>query len=273
MEWEWSSQKLSAEYLCVNSCGTEIALERDIPTHRPQGRVDYHILYIEKGACALEQNGQRREVAQGNVILLRPGEAQHYCLLARYRSVSQYIHFAGTGCEVLLGRFLPRGQSVFFVGTSGTCGMVLERMAQERIFKRDFYEETCAAYLYQLLALLGRKAGTGEESAAALSDRRIGQICCQMQREYNKDVPLEQYAASCCLSMSRFAHLFTQCVGVPPGAYRNRLRIERAKELLLFTDLPVGEVGALVGFEDSSYFTRLFTAAVGRAPTRYRQGR
>ena len=85
-------------------------------------------------------------------------------------------------------------------------------------------------------------------------------------------MPLEQYAAGCCLSMSRFAHLFTQCVGTPPGAYRNRLRIERAKELLLFTDLPVGEVGALVGFEDGSYFTRLFTAAVGQAPTRYRRG-
>lgn len=271
MEWEWSSQKLSAEYLCVNSCGTEIALERDIPTHRPKGRVDYHILYIEKGACALEQNGRRREVAQGNVILLRPGEAHHYCLLARYQSVSQYIHFAGTGCEGLLGRFLPPGQSVFFVGNSSTCSMVLERMAQELIFKRDFYEEACAAYLYQLLALFGRKARTGKEEAAP-SDRRIGQICCQIQREYNKNVPLEQYAASCCLSMSRFAHLFTQCVGTPPGAYRNRLRIERAKELLLFTDLPVGEVGALVGFEDGSYFTRLFTAAVGQAPTRYRRG-
>ena len=59
MEWEWSSQKLSAEYLCVNSCGTEIALERDIPTHRPKGRVDYHILYIEKGAWSKTGAGAR----------------------------------------------------------------------------------------------------------------------------------------------------------------------------------------------------------------------
>ena len=93
-----------------------------------------------------------------------------------------------------------RGQGrVDLVPVSYTHLAVYKR--QELIFKRDFYEEACAAYLYQLLALFGRKARTGKEEAAP-SDRRIGQICCQIQREYNKNVPLEQYAAGCCLSMS-----------------------------------------------------------------------
>ncbi len=271
METIFDSQRLSDEYLCVNSCGTEIALNRDIPTNRPVGRVDYHILYIEKGVCTIWVDGKSRDVPQGNIILFPPEQPQHYCLRARENSVSAYIHFTGTGCQKLMDFFLAQKEQVFYVGKSATCDMLFQRMAQEMIFKSELYEEICAAYLHQLLVLLQRKARSFLENTQPQREKRIGSICLKMQREFHLDIPMEQYAAECCLSRSRFAHLFTQQVGRAPGVYRNELRLEHAKELLLMTELPIGEIGALVGFQNPNYFSRLFTSAVGCTPSSYRK--
>lgn len=49
------------------------------------------------------------------------------------------------------------------------------------------------------------------------------------------------------------------------------IRLERARELLRTTDLPIHSIGAAVGFESQSYFTRLFAREVGLPPGRYRQ--
>lgn len=268
---EWSSQKISTEFLCVNSCGTEVAHDRDIPTYRPSGRVDYHILYVQKGACRLEKSGKVQNVSAGNVILFRPLETQKYCFLSDQQSVSQYIHFTGEGCENLLQRFLPQGRSVFFVGNSTSCEMVLERMAQEVVFKRPFWEQASAAYLFQLLALIGRKLCYAVPGSGPWPEKRIEQICYRLHQEYQQNIPLSHYAADCCLSLSRFSHLFKQSVGVSPGAYRNALRIEKAKKLLLFTDLTVSDISELIGCCDSNYFTRMFKADVGYTPTQYRK--
>lgn len=270
METSIDTQRLSDEYLRVNSCGTEIALNRDIPTYRPTGRIDYHILYIESGFCSIWDGDRRTDIPEGNIIIFRPGEPQHYCLLAEYNSVSEYIHFTGSGCEQLMSWFTQQGKSVFFVGKSSSCDMLFERMSQEMLFKTELYEEMCAAYLNQLLVQFHRRAQNHLEDRSVHPEKRIGSVCYKMQREYNLDIPLESYAAECCLSMSRFAHLFTQQVGQSPGAYRNSLRISQAKELLAFTELSVGEIGTLVGFHDPNYFTRLFTSAVGCSPSAFR---
>ena len=270
MDTATDTQRLSDEYLRLNSCGTEIALNRDIPTHRPSGRIDYHILYIESGVCAIWEGGERKDIPEGNIILFRPGEPQHYCLIAEQNSVSVYIHFTGSGCEALMRWFLEQNTAVFYVGKSASCNILFERMSQEMLFKTELYEELCAAYLHQLLVQFHRRAKNHLEARPSHPEKRIGSVCSKMQREYNLDIPLEHYAAECCLSMSRFAHLFTRQVGQSPGAYRNSLRISQAKELLTLTELSVGEIGTLVGFHDQNYFTRLFTSTVGCTPSVFR---
>ena len=56
-----------------------------------------------------------------------------------------------------------------------------------------------------------------------------------------------------------------------PGQFVASLRIERAKNLLSFTNTPVGEVGALCGYPDSVYFSRIFRSHTGMTPTAYRR--
>jgi AraC-like DNA-binding protein len=79
---------------------------------------------------------------------------------------------------------------------------------------------------------------------------------------------LEQLAAIAGLSPFHFSRLFRQAFGLPPHAYQNHLRIERAKELLKRG----GSAAAIaydLGFSDQSHFIRRFRRHVGVTPQRY----
>ena len=107
------SERISGEYLSLNSCGRQFLGDREHILFRKNGRVDYHILYIEQGCCYVEDNGRFLKAEQGSLVLFRPGEPQHYRFSAEDDPVSCYIHFSGTGCEKLLARFSLGMDEVF----------------------------------------------------------------------------------------------------------------------------------------------------------------
>jgi len=72
------------------------------------------------------------------------------------------------------------------------------------------------------------------------------------------------------LSPSRLRHKFKSEVGITPTLYLQRLRLQRARELLKSEALSVKEVRAAVGIESDSYFTHQFKRAYGVPPSKSR---
>ena len=70
----------------------------------------------------------------------------------------------------------------------------------------------------------------------------------------------------CGMSESGFRRLFTECTGESPIAYRNRLRLEAARTLLENGDYNVSESARAVGFENLSFFIRLYKRRFGHTP-------
>lgn len=69
-----------------------------------------------------------------------------------------------------------------------------------------------------------------------------------------------------------FSHLFKKEVGVSFKEYLNRIRMEKAKILLLETDLKIYEVAEKVGFHDSIYFSQAFKKCMGCSPAECKKG-
>jgi AraC family transcriptional regulator len=87
----------------------------------------------------------------------------------------------------------------------------------------------------------------------------------------SETVGLPELAASVGLSASHFCRAFKTAMGVSPHQYLINLRIARARLLLVETQLSVIDVGAAVGYDDPSYFARLFRRATGLSPAGYRR--
>jgi AraC-like DNA-binding protein len=67
--------------------------------------------------------------------------------------------------------------------------------------------------------------------------------------------------------------VFKKKTGLSPLAYFNQLKVQHACELLKKTDLKINQICYKVGIEDSLYFSRLFSKAMGMSPTEYRKAK
>jgi AraC-like DNA-binding protein/ligand-binding sensor protein len=90
---------------------------------------------------------------------------------------------------------------------------------------------------------------------------------------YTGDITLDEVAAAVFLSPTYFSKLFNEEMKCRFTTYLNRLRIEKSMLLLRSTDLPLVEIAGLVGYEDQSYFTKVFSKVAGTPPGRYRESK
>jgi AraC-like DNA-binding protein len=94
-------------------------------------------------------------------------------------------------------------------------------------------------------------------------------------REYIDDnidqrISVERLAGLANLSVCYFVRAFKQSIGTTPHDYLIRQRVERTKQLLSGTDMPLSEIALVAGFADQSHFARRFRQHVGMSPRDYR---
>jgi two-component system, response regulator YesN len=91
-----------------------------------------------------------------------------------------------------------------------------------------------------------------------------------IELNYSRDLTVEELAQQAHLSPSRLAHLFQENMGTTMTEIVTRVRIERAKKLLLETNLSCTEISFHVGYNDQSYFTRVFRDREKITPRQFR---
>jgi len=81
---------------------------------------------------------------------------------------------------------------------------------------------------------------------------------------------LSDIAEAVHLSNAYFHKSFKESLGITPNDYILKLRMEKAKSLLRFVDIPIGVVSAQCGFFSKAYFCQVFKRETGMAPNKYR---
>lgn len=92
-----------------------------------------------------------------------------------------------------------------------------------------------------------------------------------MSEMIDQVVNLEEMAKIVNLSPSHFSSLFKKKTGFSPIEYFNHLKVQKACQYLLFSDLRVKEIAFKLGIEDQYYFSRLFSKIMGMPPNEYRE--
>ena len=100
---------------------------------------------------------------------------------------------------------------------------------------------------------------------------RANAVVPYIQEHFTEKITLEELARLENISVSYLTRRFKETTGVTIISYINSLRVERAKELLLMTDLTITEIADQVGFESSKYFHRVFKKETGESPSSFRK--
>jgi AraC-like DNA-binding protein/mannose-6-phosphate isomerase-like protein (cupin superfamily) len=105
---------------------------------------------------------------------------------------------------------------------------------------------------------------------AEVKDDRIHQILAHIRRNINSQLRIETLAEMACMSKDHFIRIFKRETGETPNAYIAHRKQEKAELLLITTDLSIKAIATTLGYDDASYFNKLFKKHAGLTPQQYR---
>ncbi len=254
----------SDEFLHINSCGfTRDRKETRI--YRPCGRVDVFICLVRNGVVSAEIDRERLLIKEGEVLVFLKNEPQDYTHIPDPVVETCWIHFCGKADDEIIkkagisrsGRYLPSSPAE------------TERLFRATIRHHLAGDELSAiGYLLRLISSVSPLKEKADSEVRRLIRREAEGIAARFTRE----IDLDEAAARCNISRSRFTHLFTETMGISPRRMQTELRIEKARELLAYSDLTVAEIAEQCGYGDPLYFSRIFAGTVGVSPSHFRKG-
>jgi AraC family transcriptional regulator of arabinose operon len=243
-------------------------------TYRAEGTHDWLLVHTTGGQGRFGHAGGELAARPGDMILLKPRTMHDYGTARGHR------HW-----ELFWAHFIPRPAWLELLDWPEVApGFMLLSLAGDearypivRRFRELVRLNTGPGRLREPLALnaleeiLLRCEQVNPRGAAAGLDSRISRSLAYICENFPAPLTVPKLALHCGLSPSRFAHLFRAQTGQTPQRYLELQRLNRARQLLEFTQEPVATIARQVGFENPFYFTLRFRHHCGASPRDWRQ--
>ena len=132
---------------------------------------------------------------------------------------------------------------------------------------RGLYRRNSAIRIYNI-SHNARQTGHSDSAGYSLPVRLA---CEYIEKNYRENINLNKISNYVSLSKNYFCNIFKKEVGITIWDYLIRIRMEEARRMLLETDLKTYDISEKTGYDDPSYFGRLFKKYTGFTPTEYRE--
>jgi two-component system, response regulator YesN len=176
--------------------------------------------------------------------------------LSRYSHNFELVRFRAIDLLVLLSR-----------ASDGSASMENNSRILTQIQESNTAEE--------LVKNLNRAASQMADKIFSFRGMRHSSALRKAQRfiweNYTRKIDLEEISKASGLSAPYFSTIFNEEMGEKLSRYLNRLRVEKASALLTETNKPMNLIAELCGFEDQSWFSKVFKSFTGVNPGKYRE--
>jgi AraC-like DNA-binding protein len=234
------------------------------------------ILAIAGGKGTFRINDQTYELAEGSVILL-PAQS-HAALIG---NLSQPLHTymisissqeqaspLSSGAMVQRSEIASRSSVLFFSHEPQIVADVEELYIHRLPANEARHVQNQMTFYRIILRLLEQQDAKYAASEQPSMERSI----TYLENHFGEKITREQLAAMAGISQSHYSILFRQLTGFTPNGYLSRLRVHRAKELLMSGSGTLREIAQKVGYKDEFYLSRRFKQQTGVSPSDYSGG-
>lgn len=132
------------------------------------------------------------------------------------------------------------------------------------LYAETLFNSLLMTLLRDYSSLKGHAADPTDANAPAPPLRHVIEY---LNDHLSEKLSIEQLATQAHLSPSHFVRLFKRQMGMAPHQYIIQQRVQRARDLLEFSTLTIGEIALAVGFTDNSHLTHHFRQSYGAPPT------
>jgi len=240
---------------------------------RPKGTKDWLLVYTELGNCLVRYPGGEFTAGPGNILLFQPGTPQDYGQHDRQGRWKQlWVHWVPRTpvLEWLSWPELSPGIRHLFL-PNDLCQMVLKELvlAISVLRTNQLRREFLATNAVERALLFCSRANPREENPRR--HPRIQQAADELAQNMGERPLLETVARRFGFSRSRFAALFRQQLGQPPGQYLEAQRLVQTRHLLAYTNQTLAQIADHVGFSSPFYLSLRFKKHYGLSPRTFRQ--
>ncbi|KOG38218.1 helix-turn-helix domain-containing protein, partial [Streptomyces decoyicus] len=235
-----------------------------LPTVGPR-TLDHHVAIVISAGRGwfAAPDGRRHPVRAPALLWIMPGVPHHYGADPETGWDESFVDFTGpaTTTYTELGYIEPDRPLVPLADT-GPARVAVGRIARAARRGNPLLEVETSAAVHELLVVLRR--------ARADTDADGDPVLQALARDAFLPLSVAEHAARHGMTPAELRTAVRRGAGCSPKDYLLGIRLGRAKELLVGTELPVAAVARRVGYDDPAYFSRLFTRRVGTAPVRFR---
>lgn len=250
---------------------------KDIVAIRQKWRdgVVFHMDHPRKSSAIIYLNGCSGEYTSGEKTVIAPCKSL-VCLPAfsTYEVLNVDSGLAHPDAYLVEfnvvkdGETLSFGQSPFII--SGINTYIAAELACDAV---KAYESTLRSPLNLKRAVYNLLAFLSKEQSDSLSKKfdsiRIGIEL--LEADMLEERSIDEISSICGISSSCFRRLFHEYSGMTPIEYRNGIKLDKAKSMLLESNAAVASIADALGYESSAYFCRFFKKKIGMTPSEYRE--
>ncbi|MEU6576559.1 AraC family transcriptional regulator [Streptomyces sp. NPDC046805] len=258
--------------------GADHAWHADVPLHRVH-RIDFHVVMLfSDGPVRHMIDFAEYEATAGDLLWIRPGQVHRFSRTSEYR---------GTVLTMQPG-FLPRAtveatglyrydQPPLLHPDPDQLDALRASLAQ---LQRE-YEDTetlplslhTAVLRHSLTASLLRLAHLAASSAEAAryqGDTTFTLFRDAVEKGFATNHSVSAYAEALGYSRRTLVRAVRAATGQTPKGFIDKRVVLEAKRLLAHTDMPIGRVGAAIGYRDAANFSKFFQLHTGQTPVAFR---
>lgn len=223
----------------------------------------------------MSMGGEKFVAGEGSLVFISRFE-EHAIEILEAPYERYYVLLCAEAADRLIGdrrlmsvfKNRPAGFTPVFPCQSIPVGQLLDRLIAGR--EGPYAEEYAACLLRELLILVYRACPERFPFPERAVPGVIHEVQGYIDRHYAEPLQVSSLAARFFIDPTYLSHRFKEVTGYSPKQYIMLSRLSRARELLLSTALPIGEVAAVTGFADVNNFIRSFKKETGVTPARYR---
>lgn len=158
-----------------------------------------------------------------------------------------------------------------FTCAGGTTSIDLMLEIVRRDFGGNLANEVANQFQHERIRSAGDRQRVGPERDLTGKSEKLRKIVELMADNLDEPFSAVDLAKAAGLSVRQVERLFLRHMNMTPGRYYMRLRLERARELLRQTNLPILDVAIATGFTSHSYFAQSYRLQFGRPPSEERR--
>lgn len=253
----------------VTNCGHDSRHPKPCNFEYRQGLPDYLLLLVKQEAWYCT-DGERSVLRPNTLICFPPNTHIHYgCDVPGYND--DWVHFTTDGEELeLLQKLQPHLGHLISPLDFHKLSEYIRLMTNLYHTASPYHAPMLDAFMHLFLYALLEEA---ENPRDALPPQYYRPFCKLRTKIYDNpaDTPsIGELAASLCLSLSYFQHLYKKFFHCSCGQDIIQARLELAKYHLQNSEISIRELAAFCGYNNELHFMRQFKKFVGKTPSEYR---